>query len=138
MSRETLPERVRVTVETPRGTFVKWRADGSVDYVSPLPCPFNYGCVEALSGGDGDPLDAVVLGPTLAAGARVEVAVHGVVRFLDAGCVDDKLVCGDAPPTDAQRRSVLAFFALYARIKRVLHRLRREPGETRLLGWADR
>jgi inorganic pyrophosphatase len=129
--------RVRVTIETPRGSFLKWRADGALDYVSPLPCPFNYGCVAGELGGDGDPLDAVVLGPALAAGEVVEVDVHGVVRFLDAGRVDDKLVCAHAPLTATQRRGVLVFFALYGRAKQALNRVRGRQGATRLLGWAS-
>ena len=128
---------VTVTVEVPRGGFVKRRADGSVDFVSPLPCPFNYGAVAGTVGGDGDPLDALVLGPRLAAGHRVNTEVRAVVRFVDAGRVDDKLVCADHPPTGPERAAVLAFFATYARAKRLLHGVRREPGPTRFEGWED-
>ncbi|MFY0541612.1 hypothetical protein [Nannocystis pusilla] len=43
-----LPEigaRCRVKIEYPRWSVVKRRSDGSVDFVSPLPCPYNYGHV---------------------------------------------------------------------------------------------
>jgi inorganic pyrophosphatase len=126
---------VAVQIEVPRGGVVKRRADGSVDFVSPLPCPFNYGCVPHRIGGDGDPLDALVLGPRLAAGSVVQTRVFAVVHFLDAGQVDDKLVCGEIEPSAAERDAILAFFRWYARAKRVLHALRREPTDTRLLGW---
>jgi inorganic pyrophosphatase len=126
---------VAVHIEVPRGGVVKRRADGSVDFVSPLPCPFNYGCVPVQTGGDGDPLDALVLGPRLEAGTVVHTQVFAVVRFLDASQVDDKLVCGAVEPTEADKAAILGFFRWYARAKRVLHALRREPTDTRLLGW---
>ncbi|MEZ4235120.1 MAG: inorganic diphosphatase [Myxococcota bacterium] len=130
--------RVRVRIETPRGSFLKRGSDGAVDFVSPVPCPFDYGSVVGEAGGDGDPLDALVLGTRLAAGDVVEVPVRAVVRFLDAGAVDDKLVCSEAPPSALQRRAVLLFFEAYARIKRAANLARRRPGETRVLGWEPR
>lgn len=130
-----LPARVRVTIEVPRGGFVKRRADGGVDYVSPVPCPFDYGCVPTLMGGDGDPLDAIVLGPRRLLGETVDVAVRAVVRFLDAGQTDDKVVCSDEPVTATDRTRILLFFGMYAQAKRWTRRLRGRTGETRLLGW---
>jgi inorganic pyrophosphatase len=126
---------VTVRIEVPRGGVVKRRANGSLDFVSPLPCPFNYGCVPEQLGGDGDPLDALVLGPRLAPGALVTTQVFAVVRFLDAGQVDDKLVCGPSEPSEVEQAAILTFFRWYARAKRVLHAWRREPTDTRLLGW---
>ena len=72
-------ERVEEIVEVPRGGVVKRRADGTVDFISPVPCPFNYGSAPSLPSGDGDPLDVVLLGPTLAKGARQQAPVWGVV-----------------------------------------------------------
>jgi inorganic pyrophosphatase len=124
---------VTVTIEAPRGARVKRRADGRLDYVSPLPVPFNYGSVAEEQGGDGDPLDAIVLGARLARGTRREVFVHGVVRFLDGGLVDDKLVCADQAPTDADWRAVEAFFVLFSRAKRALNAVRGVRGVTRFV-----
>jgi hypothetical protein len=39
------PPEVEVLIEIPRGSFVKRGSTGHVDFVSPLPCPFNYGSV---------------------------------------------------------------------------------------------
>lgn len=131
----TFPARVTVTIEVPRGGFVKRRSDGGVDYVSPVPCPFDYGCVPGLPGGDGDPLDALVLGGTRAAGDTVDVRVRAVVRFLDAGSVDDKLVCSESGVTADDRWRILLFFRVYAEAKRWMYRLRGRTGDTRLVGW---
>ncbi len=55
--------RVTVCIEIPRGSFLKRAAGQQVDFVSPFPCPFNYGSIDAFIGSEGDLLDAVVLGP---------------------------------------------------------------------------
>jgi inorganic pyrophosphatase len=34
---------VDVVIEVPRGSFIKRGSTGHVDFISPLPCPFNYG-----------------------------------------------------------------------------------------------
>jgi len=130
-----LPPRVTVTIEAPRGTFTKRRADGSVDFVSPLPSPFNYGSIDGTLAPDGDPLDAIVLGPRLRRGVRVDVEVLAVYGFLDRGALDPKLVCGRAPLRASQRRAVERFFWAYERLKRGLQRLRGQTEPTAALGW---
>jgi hypothetical protein len=57
-----------------------------------------------------------------------------VVRFRDAGAVDDKLVCGDAPPGRLERLALVGFFRVYALAKRGLNRWRGKRGDTRFLG----
>jgi inorganic pyrophosphatase len=130
-----LPREPEVLVESPRWSLVKWRSDGSIDFISPLPCPYNYGCIPGVSSGDGDPLDVVVLGPRLHRGQRVRLPVVGVIGFLDAGCSDPKVVCSARPPGWLSRTGLLTFFRLYALFKRVLYLVRGQRGETRCLGW---
>lgn len=127
--------RVTILIEIPRGGMVKRRPDGRVDFVSPLPSPFNYGCLEATLAPDGDPLDAVVLGSRLPAGVRVEREVLGVYGFVDRDRLDPKLICGEAPLLPRQRRSVERFFRLYTPAKRALQRVRGQPEPTYTLGW---
>ena len=128
---------IRVRIEVPRGSLVKRRPDGSVDFVSPIPCPFNYGSVMDSRADDGDPLDAVVLGPRLPLFSTVEVQTWGEVQFVDAGLEDPKLICGDRPPTETQWKLIRAFFTVYARAKRVLNRTRGLQGETGVRGWTQ-
>ena len=91
-----VPPQVNVVIEVPRGSFLKRGSDGALDFVSPFPCPFNYGSVEGYLGLEGDMLDAVVLGPRLSRGSRVKVQAFGAVlvdvidkplaqRFRDVG-----------------------------------------------------
>ena len=39
------PPEIEVVIEIPRGSFLKRGSTGHIDFVSPLPCPFNYGSV---------------------------------------------------------------------------------------------
>jgi len=100
---------VNVLVEIPAGTNAKWEVDkasgqlewemrdGKPRVVDYLAYPGNYGMVprtllpKAL-GGDGDPLDVLVLGPAVERGAVVAVRLIGVLELLDGGERDDKLI----------------------------------------------
>jgi len=128
---------VEVLIEIPRGSFLKRGSTGHVDFVAPLPCPFNYGSVPDLLGLEGDLLDALVLGPRLRFGARIRVAAWGAVTLADRGMTDDKLVCSATPLSASQRRSVLRFFRFYARCKRLLNLWRGRPGRTACDGWCE-
>src|SRR5215471_4572800 len=88
---------VDVVIEIPRGSFLKRGSTGHIDFVSPLPCPFNYGSVPQFVGLDGDLLDAVVLGPRLTVGTRLKVRSWGAVTLIDRGMADDKLICSHRP-----------------------------------------
>lgn len=125
---------LEVVIDVPRGGFIKRDDHGRVDYVSPLPCPFNYGSVPGTRAGDGDRLDVLVLGPRLARGARVTVPIVGRVRFLDAGASDPKYICSESALTPAEHALVSTFFTLFARLKRLLNLLRGKRGATRFDG----
>ena len=131
------PPAVEVVIEIPRGSFLKRGSNGRIDFVSPLPCPFNYGSVPALLGLDDDLLDAVVLGPRLALGSRLRVSAWGAVTLTDRGMKDDKLICSDRPLTPAEREHVLRFFHVYAKCKGALNFWRGRPGRNANDGWCE-
>ena len=131
------PPEVEVVIEVPRGSFLKRGLTGSIDFVSPLPCPFNYGAVPTLLGLEGDLLDAVVLGPRLRFGTRMRIKAWGAVTMTDRGISDDKLICSDDPPSRAEFRNVLRFFHFYAKCKGLLNVWRRRPGRNACEGWCD-
>jgi inorganic pyrophosphatase len=99
---------INVVVEIPAGTNAKWEvtADGLMKLelrngaprtVNYLPYPGNYGMIPNTKlpkeqGGDGDALDVLVLGPTLPRGSVVAARPIGVMRFLDKGEQDDKVL----------------------------------------------
>jgi inorganic pyrophosphatase len=100
---------IHVVVEIPAGTCAKWEVDKSdgllkweiehekpriVDY---LGYPGNYGMIPRTLmpkrlGGDGDPLDVLLLAPALPRGTVVKAKVIGALRLLDRGEKDDKLL----------------------------------------------
>ena len=126
---------IEVVIEIPRGSFLKRGSSGHIDFVSPLPCPFNYGSVPLYVGMEGDLLDALVLGPRLPLGARLRVRAWGAVTLIDRGMQDDKLVCSDRPVTASQRQAVLRFFQFYATCKGLLNLWRCRPGRNACEGW---
>lgn len=110
---------VSAVVEIPTGATEKWEVkldgvmrwdikNGKPRLVKYLGYPANYGIVpRALlgkdQGGDGDPLDILVLGPSLPRGTVVPVKVLGTIRLIEAGEKDDKLIAvtPDSPLADA-------------------------------------
>lgn len=100
---------VNAVIEIPAGTSAKWevdKSDGSMRWerqgesnrmIRYLPYPANYGLIPqtrlpAEEGGDGDPLDVVVLAPALNRGTVVPVRLIAVLRLRDRGQRDDKLL----------------------------------------------
>ena len=128
---------VRVIIEVPRWSFLKRGSTGRLDFLSPLPCPYNYGSVPGWLGLEGDLLDAVVLGPRLARGTLVQVRAFGAVGLLDRGLYDDKLICSVAPITPARQARVLTFFRFYGCCKALLNLWRGRRGRTACVGWCS-
>ncbi|MEL6343438.1 MAG: inorganic diphosphatase [Myxococcota bacterium] len=122
-------------IEIPRGGFVKRDPDGQWEFLSPLPCPFNYGSIPGVQSADGEPMDVVVLGPSLPYGAQGSAPLRGRVRFLDAGVQDDKWVLSTAPLHPHDACQLRAFFSTYALVKAAAP-WRRIQGATRVEGLA--
>jgi inorganic pyrophosphatase len=129
------PPELDVTIEVPRGSFLKRSATGHIDFVSPLPCPYNYGAVPNYLGLEGDLLDALVLGPRLPFGSQIRVRAWGAITLTDRGMEDDKLICSAHPLTAAERARVLRFFRFYAKCKGLLNFVRGRPGRNACEGW---
>lgn len=128
---------VEVLIEVPRGSFLKRGSTGKVDFISPLPCPFNYGSVPDYLGLEGDLLDALVLGPRLPFGTLIRVKAWGAVTLTDRGMTDDKLVCSNHSPDLLQRQKILQFFHFYAKCKGLLNTCRCRPGRNACEGWCE-
>ena len=100
---------VNVVVEIPAGTNEKWEVSkktGDIEWefkkgkpriVEYLSYPTSYGMIPKtlLSkdlGGDGDPLDVILLGAYIERGKIVKGKIIGTLRMLDGGEIDDKLL----------------------------------------------
>lgn len=119
-----------IVIETPKGSFVKRNEHGQTDFISPLPCPFNYGHIKGKYGGDGDLLDGLLLGERRKIGDEIEMLVVGCVRFIDDGLRDDKWILSEKKPTKAQKRMIVVFFGIYTQAKRLASMLKGRSGRT--------
>jgi len=103
---------VHVVVEIPAGSNDKWEVSketGHLEWeirqdtfrvVPYLPYPANYGMIPRTflpqeEGGDNDPLDVFLLGPAHNRGDVVKGRLVGVIKTLDKGEQDDKLIAVD-------------------------------------------
>jgi inorganic pyrophosphatase len=122
---------VNAYVEIPRGERRKWEFDmranaRTVDRVIPESVggyPVNYGFVPQTVSYDGDPFDALVLGPPLAGGEVVRGVIVGLMYMEDEKGIDSKVVLAVAGPdgrpkhalTAADRRTTAEYFRRYKR-----------------------
>lgn len=133
------PMEALVIVEIPAGGREKNELDPRtgqlvVDRMLPdsISYPAAYGTFPCTLAGDGDPLDALVLTDSvLTPGTSVQVRPIGVLKMVDAGEQDDKLVAVllsstlRAVPSDVQQ-TIEHFFTVY------------KPGaDIQLHGWSD-
>jgi inorganic pyrophosphatase len=96
-------------IEIPAGTCQKWEVDketgfiiweiknGAHRVVNYICYPANYGMIPKTllpeeEGGDGDPIDIIVLGNAIERGKVVKVRIIGMIKLLDGGEKDDKLI----------------------------------------------
>jgi inorganic pyrophosphatase len=128
---------IEVIIEIPRGSFLKRGSTGKLDFISPLPCPFNYGSIPAFIGLDGDLLDAVVLGPRLPIGTKVRIHAWGAIRMIDRGLYDDKLICSRWHISPRKRQMILLYFMIYAKAKSLLNLIRGHLGRNSCEGWHE-
>ncbi|NLR97690.1 inorganic diphosphatase [Rhizobium sp. P38BS-XIX] len=87
-------------IEIPAGSFTKYEIDAKTGHIvvdrfqsMPVVYPANYGSITSSLGGDGDPLDAIVYSrEPIVPGAIIRVRAIGVMKMIDGGEVDDKIV----------------------------------------------
>jgi len=141
------PRMVNVIVEVPKGSSSKYELDMRTGLLrldrvlfSPLKFPADYGLIPGTVSGDGDALDALVLGtnpsPT---GLFIEAKPVGLFRMTDGDTSDDKVLC--VPLADSRlshyndikdvpmhvRDSIVHFFEVYKEL---------EQKPVRIIGWA--
>ena len=101
------PLRPKLTLSSKCRRLVRRRGStGHVDFVSPLPSPFNYGSVPTTS--DSRAICLMLScwdrGPQV--GTRLRVRAWGAVILTDRGITDDELVGIDFPLSGAQKQDV--------------------------------
>lgn len=149
---------IHVVVEIPAGTNAKWevaaegrrleweRRHGRGRVVQYLAYPANYGMVPrtllpAERGGDGDPLDVILLGSAVDRGRVLAARPIGMLEMLDGGERDDKIVAVplQGPLSDATDLATLR--ERYPGVDRILETWftsYKGPGRIEASGWGDR
>ena len=97
---DKVPEEFVAVVEIPQGSNVKYEIDKDsglifVDRFQSMPVvyPANYGSVPSSLAGDGDPLDVIVYTRSpIMPGAAIKVRPIGILKMIDGGERDDKIV----------------------------------------------
>lgn len=129
---------VNAIIEIPAGTLDKWELDKSNgkmqrDFVGNKPrtieylgYPGNYGMIPRTmlskkNGGDGDPLDIIVLGPSVERGSVIKSKVIGVLYLMDQGEQDDKLIAVSADSPLYEINSIVELNEKYKGISEILN-----------------
>ncbi len=91
---------INVVIETPTGSMekIEWDLDKSkfrLDRELPLKfaMPMNYGFIPKTLNEDGDELDVMVFSSnSIPTGIKLKAEIIGVMKFIDEGKVDDKII----------------------------------------------
>lgn len=97
---EDYPDKVTALIEIPRGSSVKYEFDKESGFIridrflySAVFYPGDYGFIPQTYCDDGDPLDVLIYTSTpVAPGVIGTVRILGVLRMVDSGEQDDKLI----------------------------------------------
>lgn len=141
---------LNVVVEIPTGSNhkIEWdreRACFMLDRVEPtvFAKPCNYGFIPQTIDEDGDELDALIITEQpLTTGIWLKTRILGVMKFVDDGEVDDKIIC--VPEDD--RNNGDAYQTLADLPKRLIQQIEyhfnhykdlKKPGSTKVVEFAD-
>lgn len=152
-------QHVNVVVEIPAGSnhkieydpevgFINDREpDGSTRIIRFLPYPGNYGFIpgtlmDSIRGGDGDPLDVLVIGESAPTGSLIPVKPIGALLLRDRGEIDTKII---AIPADAAQqilpaKDFLDFAINYDAARQIIEQWflnYKGAGATEMIRWED-
>lgn len=144
-----MEQTVTVVVEIPKGSRNKYEMNHETGRIkldrmlfSSVHYPADYGFIEGTLGGDGDPLDALVLVEEATfPGCEIETRPVGMLRMADEKGEDEKILT--VPVSDpvwtsfkslnevspALLREIEHFFTIYKQLE--------SKGEPRIDGWED-
>lgn len=146
-----------MVVEIPAGTVEKWEVakkndrvmkiqlkKGKPRIVKYLPYPGNYGfipqtIVSEEKGGDGDPVDVLLLSPTVKRGT-IKVRIIGCLKYLDRGEIDDKLLAVPLDGTFSNIRDIsglLLSFPGAVQIVKLWFDGYKDPGKMVFMGYGS-
>lgn len=135
---ENVPDEFYAVTEIPAGGMIKYETDAKTGFIvadrfqsMPVAYPANYGSLTQSLGGDKDPLDVIFYTRApLQPGTLIKLRPIGVLKMIDGGEVDDKIVAvptskidptyddikemSDLPKMEQER--LQAFFRVYKQL----------------------
>lgn len=105
---ENNPDEFYAVTEIPAGGIIKYETDAKTGFIiadrfqsMPVAYPANYGSLTQSLAGDGDPLDVIFYTRApLAPGTLIKLRPIGVLKMIDGGETDDKIVAVPASKID--------------------------------------
>lgn len=105
---ENNPDEFYALTEIPAGGIIKYETDAKTGFIiadrfqsMPVAYPANYGSLTQSLAGDGDPLDVIFYTRApLAPGTLIKLRPIGVLKMIDGGETDDKIVAVPASKID--------------------------------------
>ena len=121
---ENNPEEFYAVTEIPAGGMIKYETDAKTGFIvadrfqsMPVAYPANYGSLTQSLAGDGDPLDVIFYTRApLAPGTLIKLRAIGVLKMIDGGEKDDKIVAVPASkidPTYDDIKELSSFFFIF-------------------------
>lgn len=97
---DKVPDEFYAVTEIPAGGMIKYETDAKTGFIvadrfqsMPVAYPANYGSLTQSLGGDGDPLDVIFYTRApLQPGTLIKLRPIGVLKMIDGGEIDDKIV----------------------------------------------
>lgn len=135
---ENVPDEFYAVTEIPAGGTIKYETDAKTGFIvadrfqsMPVAYPANYGSLTQSLGGDNDPLDVIFYTRApMQPGTLIKLRAIGVLKMIDGGEVDDKIVAvptskidptyddiksmSDLPKIEQER--LQAFFRVYKQL----------------------
>jgi inorganic pyrophosphatase len=119
---KSFPDEVMAVIEIAQGSFTKYEIDPDSGLVAvdrfqsmPVVYPANYGVITSSLAGDGDNLDVLVLSrEPIVPGALIKIRPVGLLRMIDGGEEDDKVIAVPASAVDPTYDAVLTIADLPA------------------------
>ena len=111
---ENVPDEFYAVTEIPAGGIIKYETDAKTGFIvadrfqsMPVAYPANYGSLTQSLGGVNDPLDVIFYTRApLQPGTLIKLRAIGVLKMIDGGEVDDKIVAVPTSKIDPTRDDV--------------------------------
>ncbi|MDL4912938.1 MAG: inorganic diphosphatase [Enterobacterales bacterium endosymbiont of Blomia tropicalis] len=105
---QNVPEEFYAVTEIPAGGIIKYETDAKTGFIvadrfqsMPVAYPANYGSLTQSLGGDNDPLDVIFYTRApMSPGTLIKLRPIGVLKMIDGGEEDDKIVAVPASKVD--------------------------------------